>query len=337
VFGGTKGNTMKVFGIQLSFLLFVLAYATARCEATTEGVDQLKAETERLEAGRVPTNGASRADESKPRSQQTGHLAAEYEKELSNIASDATKDKDTRRRATAELARWKDPSTTPLLARLLKDDYDAVRASAAWGLCQIGGQEAQDALLEYLRTSLESHSWSDLTRATEAQEVLPDARALDLLIKCLNTENGGNSHFRYTAKALGKIGNPKASVAIAHRLDVNIEYSMSLDYLYRDAIRKTKGREAVPILIDYLDRLVAKMAGQNPPELYTLDGWAGAGRQAQYNNQVFLLVISALESTAGRRTVGGSREEVSGDWKEWLKKSGEDSAAPSRDPAAGSR
>ncbi|MBL7042703.1 MAG: HEAT repeat domain-containing protein [Pirellulaceae bacterium] len=75
--------------------------------------------------------------------------------ELSQIVRDRTKFDSDRWQATRELAKRRIPSSTPILIELLKDEYHAVRGSASWGLCQTGGQDAQDALLEYLRWSLE--------------------------------------------------------------------------------------------------------------------------------------------------------------------------------------
>ena len=243
--------------------------------------------------------------------------------ELSQVVRDRTEFDSYRWKATRELARRRVASSTPILIELLKDEYHAVRGSASWGLCQIGGQDAQDALLEYLRWSLTCPKWGDLARATEAQKELPDKRALDLLIKCLNDYSRRNA-----AEALGKIGDPKASYPLAQQLNLSIGYSMSLDYLYLDAIRKTKGRKATPILIEYLDRLVTKMAGQSLKEHpmrsglkeYPMRPGPGWGdRQVRHNFWVYGLTLSALEAVTGRKTSTGSREDVAKDWKKWWK------------------
>ena len=242
-------------------------------------------------------------------------------KQLSDIVSDKTKDNTTRWYATSELARRKEPSSKPLLITLLDDGDGDVRGAAAWGLCQIGGKDAQDALLAFLRTSLESGNWGDLPRATEAQKELPDKRALDLLIQCLNvtTKKGWTPDFKgYAAEALGKIGDSKASLALAQQLDMSIDYSMSIDCLYLAAIRETKGKEATPILIDYLDRLVAKMVGEDLQKYRVFCG--REARQVLYDFEVFALTVSTLESVTRRTSSQGSREEVAHDWKEWWKK-----------------
>ena len=130
--------------------------------------------------------------------------------ESAAIASDKPQNDYARWQETLELARRKDPSTKPLLIQRLKDDYQLVRGAAAWGLSQIGGKDAQDALLDYLRASLKSKNGPDLERATEAERELPDKRAVDLLIKCLQTELDGGlspSIKSYAAEALGKIGD----------------------------------------------------------------------------------------------------------------------------------
>ena len=122
----------------------------------------------------------------------------------------------------------------------------------------MGGKDAQDALLDYLRASLKSKDGPDLARATEAERELPDKRAVDLLIKCLQTEMDRSLSpciKSYTAEALGKIGYPRSSIYLAHQLNIDLDYVVSLDYWYLEAIRKTKGADAVPLLVQYLDRL----------------------------------------------------------------------------------
>ncbi len=253
--------------------------------------------------------------------------------ELSHIVTNRAQHKSVRWHATLELARRKEPASKPVLITSLKDDYHSVRGAAAWGLCQIGGRDAQDALLAFLRASLASRNWGDLTRATEAQKELPDKRALDLLMECLKVarEKGHNYHFRYyAAEALGKIGDPKASLRLAQQLDLSIDYSMSRDYLYLDAIRKTKGRKATPVLIGYLDGLVTKMAGQSLKEHPRRRG--RKARQVHCNFRVYGLTLSALEAVTGRKTGTGSREDVAKDWKKWWKdKSSEQPDEPSKE------
>ena len=99
---------------------------------------------------------------------------------------------------------------------------------------------------------------------------------------------------------------------------------MSRDYLYLDAIRKTKGKKATPILIEYLDRLVTKMAGQSLKEQPMTRSWGGG--PVHYNFRVYGLTLSALEAVTGRKTSTGSREDVAKDWKKWWK--GESSEQP---------
>jgi hypothetical protein len=238
--------------------------------------------------------------------------------ELMALVPDMAQTKAVRWRATAELARRKYAPSAQLLIASLSDDYEAVRGAAAWGLSQIGGKDAQDALLAFLRTSLATRRWGDLTRATEAEKDLPDKRALDLLIQCLTVakDTGRNYHFRYyAAEALGKIGDPKASLALAQQLDVSVDYSMSRDHLYLTAIRDTKGKEALPLLVDYLDRLVTKMSGEDLRKFPMIGG--REARQVQYDVQTYGLTVSALESVTGRKSQQGTREEVMRDWKRW--------------------
>jgi hypothetical protein len=246
----------------------------------------------------------------------------EWAVQLSNIVTNPNTDEKARAGATSELARMNDPANVPLLISLLTNASPGIRGSASWGLCQLGGQPAQDALLDYLRTSVESHLYhalGDLTRATEAQKVLPDPRALDLLIACLNDKEADSSARGYVAEALAKIGNPKASLPLAQQLEVTIEYSSSKDYLYLKGIKMTKGPEATSILIDYLNKLVVKMAVQNADPNVLLSTSGAASRQARSNFEVYGLTLSALEVVTGRKSVSGSREAVAQDWTKWWK------------------
>ncbi len=254
--------------------------------------------------------------------------------ELSQVVRDRTEFDSYRWQATRELARRRVPSSTLILIELLKDEYHAVRGSASWGLCQIGGQDAQDALLEYLRWSLQGSRLGDLTRATEAQKELPDARAVDLLIESLRAgkKNARYSFHAYAAEALSKLGNPKASLPIAKLLDPEVDYSMSRDYLYLKAIRMTKGSDAGPILVDYLSKLVDKMKGQNMmdhpivrgrearPVHYNFHARGREARQVHYNFHVYSLTLSALKAVTGNSSIQGSRAEVAAYWREWLEK-----------------
>ena len=186
--------------------------------------------------------------------------------ELSEIASNELQPEYARWQATVELAKRKDPTTKVLLIQLLNDRSQLVRGSVAWALSQIGGEDAQNALLDFLGRSWASKDGADLARATEALRELPDKRATDLLIKCLQVEVGEGSYAhikQYAAEALGKIGDPSSSIYLAQQLDADSDYTTSRDCDYLDAIRKTKGAKATPALLDYLDRLVQKMAGLN--------------------------------------------------------------------------
>jgi HEAT repeat protein len=220
---------------------------------------------------------------------------------------------------TLELARRKDPSTKPILTQRLKDDYQLVRGAAAWGLSQIGGTDAQDALLDYLNASVTSKNGPDLLRATEAEKELPDKRAVNLLAKCLQIETDGGYIIKsYAAEALGKIGDSKSSIYLARQLNIDLDYVESRDYWYLKAIGQTKGAGALPLLVQYLDRFVQKMTGQDLSQYQTKEGHEY--RQVEHNFRVYKLTVSALESITGRKSTAGSREEVGKDWKDWWQK-----------------
>jgi len=238
--------------------------------------------------------------------------------ELSRIVEDRTQYKSVRWHATLELARRKDSSSRPILIKCLSDEYHAVRGAAAWGLCQIGGDDAQDALLDYLRWSLQENRWGDLTRATEAQKELPDKRALPLLLRCLG---GRGDHYGYVAQALGKLGDPSASKPLAKQLRANQDYTRSRDYLYLDAIKKTKGRDAAPHLVEYLQKHVARMKGQDLQELMALRTTirGSKNRQTAYNFLIYRKTIAALEAISGEKSIGGKREDVAHFWADWLR------------------
>lgn len=237
--------------------------------------------------------------------------------------------------AVNSLARIKAPESKPLLIELLRDEDSSIRGAACWGLSQIGGQDVSDVLLEFLRTSLEQKNWSDVQRATEAQRELPDKRAVPLLITCLDVidksiadhsfsqhaaESPPNYSFsHYAADALGKIGDPSASEALAKQLDLSVEYSASKDPWFLAAIAKTKGDKAVPYLVHYLVALVEKMRGQEIPE-----GTIGReARQTLHNISVYYSTLSALEAItkrkSGRKSDGATREETAENWSAWLK------------------
>ncbi|MBL7042702.1 MAG: hypothetical protein ISR77_28965 [Pirellulaceae bacterium] len=126
-------------------------------------------------------------------------------------------------------------------------------------------------------------------------------------------------HFHaYAVEALGKLGNSKASLPIAKLLDPEVDYSMSRDYLYLAAIRKTKGSDAAPILVGYLSSLVEKMKGQNMRDYPNARG--SEARQVRYNFQVYGLTLSALEAVTGNASIRVSRAEVAAYWREWLER-----------------
>lgn len=241
------------------------------------------------------------------------------------IDSIAARHQAERWQAARELTELKDPASVPVLIRLLHDDYVSVRGTAAWGLSQIGGQDAQDALLSYLRDSLALRRWGDIGRAVEAQNELPDDRALEFLIQCLKLperQRELGTLKRDAAQALGKLGDSKASLAIAQQLDLSLTYDISGDNLYLAAIRDTRGKAAIPLLVEYLEQLVAKMAGD---DLFAQAPIAIEGREMRQmvcNAENYDLVLSALTAITGRNSIQGSREEVSADWKMWLRRQG---------------
>jgi hypothetical protein len=76
------------------------------------------------------------------------------------------------------------------------------------------------------------------------------------------------------------------------------------------------------VLVEYLEQLVAKMAGD---DLFAQAPIAIEGREMRQmvcNAENYDLVLSALTAITGRNSIQGSREEVSADWKMWLRRQG---------------
>ena len=159
---------------------------------------------------------------------------------------------------------------------------------------------------------------SDIIRATEAQRELPDKRALPLLLKCLEQQH---DPYGYVAEALGKLGDPSASERLARQLRVNVGYVHSRDYLYLNAIKVTKGRKAAPLLVEYLRKLVVKMKGQDIQTLHKPPfGLRGSkNRQMATDRGNYRRTVSAMEAVSGKKSVGGTREEVAEFWSKWLR------------------
>ena len=237
---------------------------------------------------------------------------------LSRAATDRTRSNRARWGAVLALARINDPKSTDLFIKLLKDDYQVIRGAACGRLSQIGGKRAADAILGYLRWSVEKKKRSDIIRATEAQRELPDKRALPLLLKCLEQQH---DPYGYVARALGKLGDPSASELLARQLRVNVGYVHSRDYLYLNAIKVTKGRKAAPLLVEYLRKLVVKMKGRNIQTLHKPPfGLRGSkNRQMATDRGNYKRTVSAMEAVSGKKSVGGTREEVAEFWSKWLR------------------
>jgi HEAT repeat protein len=260
-------------------------------------------------------------------------LSAQNEKSLpavTSLATQLTENSIIRARAISILGKIGNKNSVPTLIQLLRDKEPYVRGTSAYSLSQIGGEEAKLALLTFLERCLEKDD-ENLPRATEALTQLPDARAFPLLMKVVkigleqksapvsrNTEKDKvrNSTLRYTVEALGEIGDSGASGSIAQLLDSTVYYVNSYDSFYLDAILKTKGKDAIPYLLSYLEKLVEKMKGQTEQK----DEITSFGnRQSEYNNFVYKKTVNCLEAITGQQSIDATREDVLIFWQEYLR------------------
>jgi HEAT repeat protein len=221
------------------------------------------------------------------------------------------------------------PSTQITESRAsLIESLKAGNGSAAWKLSQLGGQDASDALLDFLNACVQNIPKTDcgnLARAVEAEKELPDKRALALLMKCLeigNTRYGctGGGVKRDAIQALGKIGDPQASELLAQQLSPQTDYVTSIDYLTLDAIRNTGDQKAVPYLVHYFTTVSQRVhleEPENPPTPMVLRG--REARQTQYNGQVYWKTLAALKAITGREGRGDTPQAQAEDWDRWLR------------------
>ena len=223
--------------------------------------------------------------------------------------------------AVIALGMTKDPEVVPNLIWLLDDERDVIRGAAAYGLSQIGGQDAKDALVVFLQRSFEKDP-DTLNRSTEAIKELPDRRALPILLKIVGQKHDYRNRPQsvlYAAEALGKIGDPAAAEALALLLDPSITYDNSHDYIFLDALALTKGKDAQPYLIKYLSALSKRVKDQpwyNGQEQTDIDPFGpGAGpRQRWYDREVFTKTIHALESISGTSSKGTTPSQIAEFW-----------------------
>lgn len=224
--------------------------------------------------------------------------------------------------AVISLGIIEDPETVPFLIECLDHEDPPVRGRAAYALSQIGSEQAGDALVAFLEKCLEDKEYRqhNLTKAAESLKELPDPRAFCSLMTIVDDALAGRRQghaLLYAAEALGKIGDPRASGALAKLLDPKELYWKSYDCLYLEAILKTKGPEALPDLVSYLEALVAKIKDQPEPA-----GMMGKGnRQKRYNYQVYNKTTACLEAITGQKPEGATREEVLKYWQDYLAKS----------------
>ncbi|MEJ7862427.1 MAG: HEAT repeat domain-containing protein [Pyrinomonadaceae bacterium] len=251
---------------------------------------------------------------------------------LTSLATQLTENSIVRARAVIVLGKIGDKNSVPLLIKLLKDKESYVRGTSAYSLSQIGGEQVKLALLEFLERCLQK-DYENLPRVTEAFTQLPDVRAFPLLIKIVKiglkqksapasrkTEKDivRNSTLRYAVDALGQIGDSRASGLIAQLLDSTVYYADSYDYLYLEAILKIKGKDAIPYLISYLEKLVEKMKGQIEQEI---DVTNIGNRQNEYNIGIYRQTVKCLEAITGQQSIDATREDVLIFWQQYLRDS----------------
>lgn len=227
----------------------------------------------------------------------------------------------SRNLAVISLGIAKDPDTVPLLVQCLSDRDWHVRGRAAYSLSQIGGQDAKDAIVGFLKRCLENPADEvNITKATEALSQLPDERALPLLLTVVNRDDLKRTYAgRYAVIALGRIGDPRASAPIARLLNVSASYDISDDYILLEAIKSTRGKEAVSYLVPYL-AAVAKRIEQDPdPSENEKALMVGAkGRQKAYDTMLFVRANECLVGIAQTKPEGRSVQEIVQFWKQYL-------------------
>ncbi len=219
--------------------------------------------------------------------------------------------------AVISLGIVKDPGTVSFLIQCLGDEDWHVRGRAAYSLSQIGGKEAKDALVTFLDKCLKSDR-INLTKATESLKELPDPRAFSSLLSIVrNVSKGKRKGYQvcYAAQALGKIGDPQASEALVKLLDPAVPYSESWDYIYLEAIRRTKGQNAVPGLVAYLEAIVKKMKGL--PHDPVMKAIGAESRQQAHNYRVYVQTLACLEAISAKKSKGGTREKVLKYWQDY--------------------
>ena len=207
-----------------------------------------------------------------------------------------------------------DPNT---VIQWLQDENSYIAGSAAYILSQIGGKQARDALVGYLDKCLEQGG--NLTRATEAIAELPDPRAFPSLMTIIKDAVDSNRHgraLRYAAKALGKIGDSRASGPLAALLDPSVPYHASLDYLYLDAIASTKGHEALPGLLGHLEALTKRLGEYPPRETWRMMG--AQYRQMRYDFGMCQKTVGCLGAICGATSQGQTYEEELQFWQDYL-------------------
>lgn len=222
--------------------------------------------------------------------------------------------------AVISLGMIRDPETVPFLIQCLADRDWHVQGRAAYALSGIGGQQARDALVAFLKQCVANNS-PNLTKATEAMKELPDSRAFSTLLGIVQEAAGsdrGGFPVRYAAEALGKIGDSRASPVLVRLLRPETPYSTSWDYIYLEAIKQCKGREALPGLVKYLEALVDKMKKDSDPASgdSSMKPIGAYERQVGYNTSMYLLTIECLEAITSSQSQGTTREQSLKFWKE---------------------
>lgn len=97
----------------------------------------------------------------------------EYKGQYGQSASSWRGKKPIQRNAIIALGNFKDPSAVPVLSDLLKrDPRPEIRATAAWALGRIGGEEAQRALQEAQQAEQEAVVLEELAKASMSLENL---------------------------------------------------------------------------------------------------------------------------------------------------------------------
>lgn len=143
------------------------------------------------------------------------------------------------------------PDLAPMLIPFLETDDPRIRRTATIALRRLEAREAIPKMIEVLESHLVSPSQRDLPVVKTLVVALGDleaAEAVPVLVRVIRGYVGVRS---LTAKALGKIGDPRAAEALIEALQDKKSRNLQLAAL--KSLGRLRHREAVPAVRQFLD------------------------------------------------------------------------------------